>query len=93
MILPNADLKIFLPASAECRARRRYDELIAKGQIVSYEDVLAERNQRDTLDSTREIAPAQAASDAILFDNTGMKLEQSVAHVIDLVREKTDFLK
>ncbi len=92
VILPNADLKIFLTASPECRARRRYDELIAKGQTVSFEDVLAEMNQRDTQDSTREIAPAQAAADAILFDNTGMRLEESVAHVIELVRAKTDFL-
>ena len=93
VILPDADLKIFLTASPECRARRRYDELIAKGQTVSFEDVLAEMNQRDTQDSTREIAPAQAAEDAILFDNTGMVLEESVAHIISLVREKTDFLK
>ena len=93
VILPDADLKIFLTASPECRARRRYDELIAKGQTVSFESVLAEMNQRDTQDSTREIAPAQAAEDAILFDNTGMVLEESVAHIISLVREKTDFLK
>ena len=93
VILPDADLKIFLTASPECRARRRYDELVAKGQTVSFEDVLAEMNQRDTQDSTREIAPAQAAEDAILFDNTGMNLEESVAHVIELVREKTGFLR
>ena len=89
VILPNADVKIFLTASAECRARRRYDELIAKGQTVNYEDVLREMNERDTADSTREIAPAQAAEDATVFDNTGMTLEQSVEAIIQIIQEKT----
>ena len=91
VILPNADVKIFLTASAECRAKRRYDELIAKGQTVSYEDVLREMNERDTQDSTREIAPATAAADAVVLDNTGMSFEESVAAVIAMVREKTGF--
>ena len=91
VILPNADVKIYLTASAECRAKRRYDELVAKGQNVRFEDVLHEMNERDTQDSTREIAPAQAAEDAILLDNTGMNLEESIEAVISLVREKTDF--
>lgn len=89
VILPYADVKIYLTASAECRAKRRYDELIAKGQTVAYEDVLREMNERDTADSTREIAPAQAAADAVLFDNTGMTLEQSVEAIIAIVNEKT----
>lgn len=92
VILPNADCKIYLTASAECRAKRRYDELIAKGQVVSYEDVLREMNERDMQDSTREVAPAQAAPDAILLDNTGLNLEESVDAVIRLVRETTGFV-
>lgn len=91
VILPDADVKIFLTASAECRAKRRYDELIAKGQSVSFDDVLREMNERDTQDSTRDIAPAQAAADAVVFDNTGMNLEESVAAIISLIREKTGF--
>ncbi|MBQ9086771.1 MAG: (d)CMP kinase [Clostridia bacterium] len=91
VILPNADVKIFLTASAECRAKRRYDELIAKGQNVQFEDVLREMNERDTQDSTREIAPATAAADAVVFDNTGMNLEESVNAVVALIREKTGF--
>ncbi len=91
VILPNADCKIYLTASAECRAKRRYDELIAKGQDVRFEDVLREMNERDTQDSTREIAPAQAAPDAVILDNSGMNLEESVDAVIALVREKTNF--
>ena len=89
VILPDADLKVFMTASAECRARRRYDELIAKGVEVRYEDVLAEMNERDHNDRTREIAPATAAPDAVLFDNTGMTVEQSVDGIIALIREKT----
>ncbi|MBR2292926.1 MAG: (d)CMP kinase [Clostridia bacterium] len=89
VILPNADVKIYLTASAECRAKRRYDELIAKGQTVTYEDVLREMNERDEADSSREIAPAQAAQDAVVFDNTGMSLEESVAAIIRLIEEKT----
>ncbi len=93
VILPNADIKIYLTASEECRARRRYEELLAKGRTdVTYEGVLAEMNQRDHQDSHRTIAPAQAAEDAILLDNTGMNLEESVDAVIDLVRRHTDFL-
>ncbi len=89
VILPNADVKIYLTASAECRAKRRYDELIAKGQEVRYEDVLREMNERDTQDSTRDIAPAQAAKDAVVFDNTGMNLEESVEAIVKLIHEKT----
>ena len=92
MVLKDAPVKIYLTASAECRAKRRYDELIAKGQTVSYEDVLREMNERDTADSTREIAPAQAAADAIVFDNTGMTLEQSVEALVALIQEKTGFV-
>ncbi len=88
VILPDADVKIFMTASAECRAQRRYDELRAKGMEVKFEDVLAEMNERDTNDSTREIAPATAAPDAIIFDNSGMTLEQSVAGVIEIVNKK-----
>ena len=89
VILPNADVKLYLTASAECRARRRYDELIARGQTVRYEDVLREMNERDEADSTREIAPAQAAEDARVFDNTGMTLEETVDAIVALIREKT----
>ena len=88
VILPDADLKVFLTASPECRARRRYDELIAKGQQVRFEDVLDEMNERDKNDSTRATAPAVAAADAITFDNTGMGLEETVEKIISLLGAK-----
>ena len=87
VILPDADVKIFLTASPECRARRRYDELMAKGSNVKYEDVLAEMNQRDAQDAGREVAPATAAADAVLLDNTGLSFDESVDAVIALARK------
>ena len=87
VILPDADLKIFLTASEECRARRRYDELIAKGKDVKYEDVLAEMNQRDAQDANREVAPATAAEDAILLDNTDLTFDGSVDAIVELARK------
>ena len=89
VILPDADVKVFLTASPECRAMRRYKELLEKGQTVKYEDVLAEMNQRDHQDSTREIAPAEAAPDAVLLDNSDLDLDGTVEAVIALVRKKT----
>ena len=88
VILPNADVKVFMTASPECRARRRYDELLAKGQEVRFEDVLREMNERDHQDSTREIAPATAAPDAIHFDNSDLNVEQSAEAIIAMVRER-----
>ena len=90
VILPYAEVKIFLTASPEARAKRRYDELIAKGQKnVVYEDVLAEMNERDTNDSTRAVAPATAAADAILLDNTDLDFEGTVRRILEIVKEKT----
>lgn len=87
VILPDADVKIFLTASEQCRAERRYKELIARGQSVTLEDVLAEMNQRDKQDSTREVAPTAVADDAVLLDNTGMTFEETVDAVIAIARK------
>lgn len=89
VILPDAEVKIFMTASPECRAKRRYKELIAKGVEASYEDVLAEMNERDKNDSTRDIAPTMAAPDALLMDNSDMSFEENVEAVIAIVKEKT----
>lgn len=88
VILPDADLKIFMTASAECRAMRRYKELTERGQDVKYEDVLAEMNQRDGQDSSREIAPTKAADDAIYFDNSDLDFDQTVDAIIEMVNKK-----
>ncbi len=88
VILPDAEVKIFMTASAECRAKRRYDELIAKGADVKFEDVLAEMNERDHNDSTRDIAPTAAADDAVLLDTSDMSFDEVVSAVIALTNEK-----
>ncbi len=89
VILPDADVKIFLTATSEARATRRYKELAAKGVDVKYEDVLSEMNERDHADSTRAAAPLKAAEDAILFDNSEYEFEGSVEHILKIIEEKT----
>ena len=93
VILPDADVKIFLTASNEARATRRYNELVAKGQNVRYEDVLREMNERDHADSTRDAAPLKAADDAIYFDNSDYDFDGSVEHILNLIEERTGVKK
>ncbi len=88
VILPYAEVKIFLTASPEARAKRRYDELIAKGQDVKYEDVYREMVERDKNDSTRAIAPCVKAEDATLLDNSKLTPEGTVKAVIKIVKKK-----
>ncbi|MBQ1211629.1 MAG: (d)CMP kinase [Clostridia bacterium] len=88
VVLPHAQVKIFLSASAEDRARRRYDELVAKGMDVAFEDVLADMKQRDYNDSHRAAAPLKAADDAVMVDTTGNTLEQSVELMKNLIKER-----
>lgn len=88
VILPDADVKIFMTASPECRAMRRYKELTEKGQNVRYEDVLAEMISRDNADSSRDIAPTKAADDALLLDNSDLDFDRNVEAVIEIVKEK-----
>ena len=89
VILPDADVKIFLTASNECRAKRRYDELCAKGIETTYDEVLADMNARDLADSTRDVAPAVAAPDAVTFDNSWMTPDECTNALLTLIREKT----
>lgn len=88
VVLPNADLKIFLTASAEARARRRYLEQLKKGEAVTLEQVLEGMRQRDRQDTTRAAAPLRPAEDAVLVDTTELDLEQSVACIRTIVKEK-----
>lgn len=88
IVLPGAQVKIFLTASPEERARRRYDELKAKGHDVDYDALLEEVRQRDYNDSHRAIAQLKQADDALLVDTTGNTLEQSVQVLTKLVKER-----
>lgn len=88
VVLPNAQVKIFLTASPEARARRRYDELRARGETVDYAVVLADVQQRDYNDTHREIAPLRPAADAVTVDTTSCDFEQSLALLLDATRQK-----
>ena len=88
VILPDADVKIFMVASVEARARRRTDELAEKGMTANYEDVLREMKERDAQDSGRAIAPAIPAPDAIHLDNSDMSIEESVEAVLRIIGDR-----
>ena len=92
VILPDAPVKIFLTASAESRAERRYKELVEKGQQVTMESVLHDINERDRQDMNRAIAPLRQAEDAVLLDTSALTLEESIASVLRIIREKTEWL-
>lgn len=88
VVLPNADVKIFLFASPECRAERRYKELIEKGESVSFDDVLKDVNQRDYQDSHREIAPLKPSDDSIMADTSELTLQESIDLIVNTIKEK-----
>lgn len=87
VVLPNAQVKIFLFASPECRAKRRYKELLEKGENVNYEDVLADVEQRDYQDSHREIAPLKPSEQSIMADTSDCTLQQSIDMVVNIIKE------
>jgi cytidylate kinase len=89
VVLPAADVKIFLTASAETRARRRTDQNVASGLADDYETVLADVRRRDHLDSTRAVSPLRAAEDAIVVDTSEMTEFEVVAHLLDLVHQSS----
>jgi len=89
VILPDADLKIFLTADVNDRAQRRYEELRTKGMIKPFDEVLAEMKQRDEQDTLRAAAPLKAAEDAVMLDTSGNTLEQSIAEVCRLIADRT----
>ncbi|MCH5314335.1 MAG: (d)CMP kinase [Eubacterium sp.] len=88
VVLPDAQCKIFLFASPERRAERRYKELVEKGEMVSFDDVLKDVNQRDYQDSHREIAPLKPTDDSIMADTSDLTLEESIDLIINTIKEK-----
>ena len=90
VILPDAEVKIFLTASAECRAKRRVLELKEKGMEVRYEDVLAEMIERDNNDKNRDVAPAVPADDAVILDNSDLTMEQTLDKIIEITKQRVD---
>ncbi|MET0702141.1 MAG: (d)CMP kinase [Mycobacterium sp.] len=89
VVLPQADVKIFLTASAETRATRRNDQNVAAGLPDEYESVLADVRRRDHLDSTRAVSPLRAADDALVVDTSEMTEAEVIDHLLDLVQQQT----
>ena len=88
VVLPDAEVKIFLFASPECRAERRYKELVEKGENVSFDDVLKDVNQRDYQDSHREIAPLKPSEESIMADTSELTLQESIDLIVNTIKEK-----
>ena len=88
VVLPDATVKIFLTASPEIRAKRRFAELQAKGEKTTLEKVLSDMKARDKQDSTRMVAPLRCAPDAVKLDTSGNTIEQSIAEILAIVRRK-----
>lgn len=90
VVLPDADVKIFLTASLEARAQRRYIELVEKGNNVSIDDVIKDMAERDERDSNRAQAPLKAADDAIVADTSDIGFEESLQLLLSIIRERTE---
>lgn len=88
VVFPEAELKIFMTASAQERARRRYDELTKRGDSVSYDSVLANVVERDTIDTTRKDSPLTQAHDAIIIDNTNTTVEDQFHTILQLAKDR-----
>lgn len=87
-VFPDAELKVFVTASAEVRARRRYDELKAKGMEADYDDILQNVQERDYMDSHREVSPLRQADDALLLDNSDMTIPEQKQWLLDRFEER-----
>lgn len=90
VVLPNATVKIYLTADARVRAKRRYDELAAKGSDVTFEAVLEDLNRRDYNDMNRETAPLKAADDAVIADTTELDFNQSCDLLVKIIKDKAE---
>lgn len=88
VIAPDADVKLFITATAEVRAQRRLRELVMRGMAAHYEDVLADIRSRDARDAGRDVAPLKAASDALVLDTSGLDPDQAIAEALRMVEER-----
>ena len=88
VVLPNADVKIFLTASSEIRAKRRYNELIERGQMIDFNQLLKDIEARDYQDSHREVAPLIPSAESVIIDTSDLTFEQSLSKIIAVIKEK-----
>jgi cytidylate kinase len=92
-VFPNAELKIFMTASDQVRAQRRFDELVAKGENPSFDEVLANLKERDYIDSHREASPLSRAADAYVMDNSDMTIKEELEWVRGVIQGKLGILE
>ena len=90
VILPDAQVKIYLTASVETRAKRRYDEYLGKGESADLEEIKKDIEKRDHQDMTREISPLRQAEDAVLVDSSLMNIEEVVAAILGIYKDKVE---
>jgi len=90
VVFPDAELKVFVTASAQVRAQRRYDELMAKGMPADFDDILKNVEERDYIDSHRAESPLRQAADAILLDNSTMTIDEQKQWLMERFKEKTE---
>jgi cytidylate kinase len=93
VVLPDADVKVYLTASAETQARRRNDQNVAAGLIDDYDSVLADVRRRDHLDSTRAVSPLRAASDAVVVDTSEMTESEVITHLLQLIKQRSEAVR
>ncbi len=86
VVLPEAELKIYLDASAEERAKRRYEEILTRGEEADYAEILSKVKERDHIDSTRDVAPLRAADDAVIIDSDNLDADQVFEHIMTLCK-------
>jgi cytidylate kinase len=92
-VFPDAELKIFMTADTQVRAQRRYDEMVAKGETPSFEDVLKNLQERDYIDSHREVSPLSRAEDAYVMDNKEMTMHEELVWITGLIQGKFGILE
>jgi len=85
VVLPEADLKLYLDATVEARAERRYEERLARGEVVEFEEILESMRARDRIDSSRDLAPLQPAEDAVIIDSTELSIEEALERALELI--------
>lgn len=90
VVFPNAELKLFLTASADKRAKRRYKELLDRGDLITYKEVLENVIKRDNLDATRKDSPLKKAKDAVVFDNSHMGLKEQFERIMQMVKNRLE---
>ena len=90
VVFPDAELKVFVTASAEVRAQRRFDKLVGKGMKANYDEILHNVQERDYIDSHREVSPLRKAEDAIELDNGQLTIAEQLQWLIDKFKEKTE---